>query len=125
MPVKAFLITGALLAGLGVILGAFASHGLKGRLDANLLSAFQTGVHYHLLHALALILVAVLMQQFPAASGLKWTGIAFIAGIVLFSGSLYLLATTGLRGFGPVTPLGGLLLIAGWIWLAWSCWRQL
>ncbi len=113
---------------MSVALGAFAAHGLKSRLDPAALSAFQTGVTYQFFHSLALCLLAVWLRQLakesthidPAAIA----GIAFVVGIVLFSGSLYVLSLGGPRWFGPVTPLGGLAFIVGWLALAWSAWRN-
>lgn len=101
-------------AGLAVILGAFAAHGLKNVLEPHLLSVFQTGVQYQFLHSLALILVVLLARYFPHALW-NWCSGLFLGGIVCFSGSLYLLALTGVKWFGPVTPLGGVLFIVGWI----------
>lgn len=107
---------------LAVILGAFAAHGLKGRLSESLMSAFQTGVQYQMYHSLALILLVVLYRQMPQ-SLLIWSGGFMLAGIVLFSGSLYLLALTQVKWFGPITPLGGLCFIAGWALLGLSVLR--
>lgn len=109
-----FLIVAAILGGTGVMLGAFASHGLKSKLSESLLSAFETGVTYQFYHALALFVLALWLKQSQSvwfvASGYLW-----LAGVVLFSGSLYALALTGVKWFGPITPIGGLLFIAGWI----------
>lgn len=98
---------------LSVILGAFAAHGLKSRLSETLLNTFQTGVQYQMYHSLALILVALLYRQMPHSILLYSAGFMF-AGIVLFSGSLYLLALTEIKWFGPITPLGGICFIIGW-----------
>ncbi|MFS6536022.1 DUF423 domain-containing protein [Idiomarina loihiensis] len=109
-----FLIVAAILGGTGVMLGAFASHGLKSKLSESLLSAFETGVTYQFYHALALFVLALWLKQSQSvwfvASGYLW-----LAGVVLFSGSLYALALTGVKWFGPITPIGGLLFIAGWV----------
>ncbi|WP_404402508.1 DUF423 domain-containing protein [Idiomarina seosinensis] len=109
-----FLIAAAVLGGSGVMLGAFAAHGLKSRLSDTLLNAFETGVTYQFYHALALLILALWLKQGQSvwfiASGYLW-----LAGVLLFSGSLYALALTGIKWFGPITPFGGLLLIAGWI----------
>ncbi len=120
---KHFLILGALAMALAVMLGAFGAHGLKARVSADALSAWQTGVQYHMIHALALLMVALLMAQFPAMPGLHWIGGLFLAGILLFSGSLYLLVLTGWRFLGPITPIGGVAFSLGWLGLLWSAWR--
>jgi uncharacterized membrane protein YgdD (TMEM256/DUF423 family) len=104
---------------LGVALGAFAAHGLKAILASDLLAAFETGVRYQMYHAFALFAAAWGFAHWRArlfAIG----GALFVAGIAVFSGSLYLLAFTGMRWFGAVTPIGGLALLAGWLCLAWG-----
>ena len=111
---KFVLIIASVLAGLSVVLGAFAAHGLKNRLEENLLNAFQTGVNYQMLHALALILIYLLARALPHTMW-NWSAGFMIAGIVCFSGSLYALALTGIKWFGPITPLGGLFFIVGWV----------
>ncbi|HVG13183.1 MAG TPA: DUF423 domain-containing protein [Flavisolibacter sp.] len=119
---KSFLLTGAILAGLGVVLGAFGAHGLKKLVGPETVSTFQTGVQYQMYHAFGLLLIAILFQQFHNTL-LQWAGVFFIGGIVLFSGSLYLLSllkakgTVGISGIGILTPIGGLLFITGWILL--------
>ena len=107
---------GSLLMFLGVALGAFGAHALKGKVDAYFLDVFKTGVLYHMVHALGLFAVAWLstMSQDPK---IFWAGILMITGIVLFSGSLYIICLTGIRAFGAVTPLGGLCFLAAWILL--------
>lgn len=117
---KTFLVIGALAMALGVILGAFGAHGLKNRLSPDLLAIYHTGVEYHLYHALGLLLVGILIQQFPQLSGLQVGGWLLFAGILIFSGSLYVLAISGVRWLGAITPIGGLAFIAGWVWIAWS-----
>ena len=120
---RVFFGLGALSAGLAVALGAFAAHGLRGRLSPEALATFETGARYHMYHALALLAVAWASARWPggATSAAGWL---FVAGTVLFSGSLYLLAVTGLRALGAITPLGGLAFIAGWIALAWAAWAS-
>ncbi len=112
-----FTFLAGVLGASGVAAGAFGAHGLRGRLDAAMMSAFETGVLYHLLHAVALLGVAWLAQRLPGplTSAAGWL---LVVGIVLFSGSLYVLALGGPRWLGPVTPLGGLALIAAWVLLA-------
>ena len=109
-----FLIIAALLGATGVMLGAFAAHGLRGRLPVNLFNAFETGVTYQFYHALALIALALWLKQ-TSSPWLIASGYLWLAGVVLFSGSLYALALTGIKWFGPITPIGGVLFILGWL----------
>lgn len=118
-----WLAVGSVLGGLGVALGAFGAHALRARVPAERLAVWQTATEYHLVHALALVAVGLLLRGAPSAAGAQAAGVSFSAGIVLFSGSLYLLVLTGQRWLGAITPLGGLLLILGWALLAWSAWR--
>lgn len=120
---KTFILMGAVAMALGVMLGAFGAHGLKNRLAPDLLAVYHTGVQYHLYHALGLLLVGVLVQQFPAIGGLRTGGWLLLAGILIFSGSLYVLAISGIRWLGAITPIGGTAFIAGWLWIAWSLLR--
>ena len=99
---------------LAVALGAFGAHALKARLDEYSLGVFRTAVEYHFYHSLALLAVGLLLLWHPGNGLLKFSGHGYLLGIVLFSGSLYLLAFTGIRGLGAVTPLGGLCFLAGW-----------
>ena len=116
---KTFLIAGAVFGGSGVALGAFGAHALKARLDASSLSTWETAVLYQLVHGLALLVVGVwLLQGGPAV--LRWAGWGYLIGVLLFSGSLYLLATLGASWLGPVTPLGGVAFIIGWLALLWA-----
>ena len=116
---KTFLLLGSLAAFLAVALGAFGAHGLRGRLAPDMLAVFQTGVQYPMYHALALILVAGIMGHLSGWL-IQTAGWCFVAGIVLFSGSLYLLAVTGVTTLGAITPIGGLLFLAGWACLAFA-----
>ena len=113
---RLFFTIGSLAAFLAVALGAFAAHGLKARLDASMLAAFETGVRYHMYHALALLAVGWAAMRWPGAA-VNASGWLFFAGIVLFSGSLYALSLSGVRWLGAITPLGGLCFLAGWAWL--------
>jgi uncharacterized membrane protein YgdD (TMEM256/DUF423 family) len=110
--------SGAILGLLAVALGAFGAHALEGRLTAEELATFETAVRYQMYHALALVAVAGLMKR--RSPGTELAGGAFLVGILLFSGSLYLLVLTGESWLGAVTPLGGLAYLAGWLALAWS-----
>lgn len=116
---KIFLVLASLNGFLAVSLGAFAAHALRDRLAAEMLSTFQTGVQYHMYHALALLGVGVLSLHFPNSSLLRATGYLFILGMILFSGSLYTLSITGVRWLGAITPLGGVAFIAAWGSLFW------
>ena len=108
-----FVLLGAIAAFLGVALGAFGAHGLRGRLSPDMLAVFETAVRYQMYHALALVLTSLLMARMTGWL-LSTAGVCFAAGIVLFSGSLYLLAFTGVTMFGAITPVGGLAFLAGW-----------
>jgi uncharacterized membrane protein YgdD (TMEM256/DUF423 family) len=115
---KLFLFLGSVNGFLAVALGAFGAHGLKGKLDPSMLTVFQTGVQYHLAHALALALVGVAAAWLPGSSSLRWAGWLFLAGIILFAGSLYALGITGHRWLGAITPFGGTAFLAGWVLLS-------
>jgi uncharacterized membrane protein YgdD (TMEM256/DUF423 family) len=117
-----WIAIGALNAAIAVGAGAFAAHGLRNRLEARALEIFETGARYQMYHAVAIVLAGML-ATFGASRGAQTAGWIFQAGIVLFSGSLYALALTGIRGLGAITPLGGLAFIAGWLWLGWTAWR--
>ena len=120
-----FLITaGALSAALSVALGAFAAHALKSRMPPEALAVFQTGVQYQFYHSLGLILVGILTQRHKGARLLTAAGILMAVGILLFSGSLYALSTTGIRSLGIITPIGGVAFIAAWLLLACGVWRS-
>jgi uncharacterized membrane protein YgdD (TMEM256/DUF423 family) len=117
---KLFIALGACAAALGVVLGAFGAHGLKARLGPELLAVYQTAVQYHLWHALGLVAIGIVAIHLPASAPLKWAGWLMLAGIVLFSGSLYVLAIAGVRWLGAVTPFGGAAFIAAWVTFAWA-----
>lgn len=121
---KIWLVLGAVGMALAVALGAFGAHGLKARLAPDLMAIYQTAVQYHVYHALGLLGVGLIARAYPDARGIRWAGAALLAGIVLFSGSLYLLALTDTRWLGAITPLGGLAFLGGWLTLAVSVWRQ-
>lgn len=114
-----FALLGALFGFLGVAAGAFGAHALRDRLSPDLAAVFETAVRYHLVHAIALLAVAALAGRWPA-TGWAWSGWLFVAGIVIFSGSLYVLALSGVRAWGAVTPVGGVVLLAGWLVLTWT-----
>jgi uncharacterized membrane protein YgdD (TMEM256/DUF423 family) len=114
---RTFLLAGAVAGLIAVAFGAFGAHGLRGRLTPDMLAVFETGVRYHMYHALALLLTAALAPRLDGRA-IVAAGWCFVAGIVLFSGSLYLLAVTGIRALGVVTPVGGVAFLAGWACLA-------
>jgi uncharacterized membrane protein YgdD (TMEM256/DUF423 family) len=113
-----FLLIGSLAGFLGVAAGAFGAHGLRSRLTAEMLTVFETAVRYQMYHVLALLLTAALIGRVGDARLLTIAGWSFVAGIVLFSGSLYALALTGTSVFGAITPLGGVAFLVGWACLA-------
>jgi uncharacterized membrane protein YgdD (TMEM256/DUF423 family) len=122
---RLFITLGALSGCLAVAAGAFGAHALRERLSASLLETFQTGATYQMYHALALVAVGILLARF-SVDGSTWltaAGWLFVAGTVLFSGSLYLLALTDLRWLGAITPLGGVAFLIGWLALAVGIWR--
>jgi len=136
---------GALNAALAVAAGAFAAHGLRARLSERALEIFETGARYHMYHALAMILAGLVAARAEASEraglgkegaaserearakgdrrGASTAGWIFLAGIAIFSGSLYALALTDVKALGAITPLGGLAFLVGWLWLAWAAWR--
>lgn len=119
---RSFLMLAAFFGFTGVALGAFAAHGLKNRLSADYLAIFHTGVTYQLVHTLALFGVALLATHIPGRI-VTWAGISFVIGILLFSGSLYLLTLTGISKLGIITPFGGVAFLLGWLFLGLAAWR--
>jgi uncharacterized membrane protein YgdD (TMEM256/DUF423 family) len=120
---RIFAVLGALSGFVAVGAGAFGAHALKARLTPDLLAVFDTGARYQMFHALALLAVAWACARWPGRTAMA-SGWCFVAGTLIFSGSLYLLALTGVRGFGAITPLGGVLFLAGWLLLALAAWRS-
>jgi uncharacterized membrane protein YgdD (TMEM256/DUF423 family) len=114
---RTFLALGALSAAISVAAGAFGAHALKARLPEDLLAVFETGARYQMFHALGLVAAAWAAERLGGAA-VAWAGWLFVAGTVLFSGSLYALALSGVRALGAITPLGGVAFIAGWVALA-------
>ncbi len=108
------MFIGALMAGVGVGLGAFGAHGLRGRISPEMLAVFETGIRYHMYHALALLATAALMPRIDGRAVII-AGWSFITGILIFSGSLYALALTGVTTLGAITPIGGVAFLVGWI----------
>jgi uncharacterized membrane protein YgdD (TMEM256/DUF423 family) len=120
---KFFILAGSITGALGVALGAFGAHALKNFLESSgRLETYETAVKYMFYHALALILVGILSKEFPVAA-LNNAGWAFLIGIVIFSGSLFLLCATGIKILGAITPIGGVAMIAGWLLLFWGIYK--
>lgn len=122
---KIFLILGSLNAFLAVALGAFGAHGLEGKLSERLLEVYKTGVQYQMFHALGLIVVALLTAPLQQTATIHWAGWLMFIGIVLFSGSLYLLSMTGIGSLGAITPLGGVAFLAAWLLVMVSAFKVL
>lgn len=119
---RLFVVLGSISAFVAVAAGAFGAHALRTQLTSDLLAVFDTAARYQMSHALALLAVAWACSRWPTRA-VRWSGWCFVAGTVLFCGSLYALAMTGQRGFGVVAPLGGLAFLVGWALLAFSAWR--
>lgn len=115
---KTFLLLGSASAALAVMLGAFGAHSLKNTLSPQMLTVYHTAVEYHFYHALGLLLIGLIARGMPDTALTAWAGGLMLAGILLFSGSLYLLSITGVRWLGAITPLGGMAFIAAWLLLA-------
>lgn len=111
---RTFLLIGSVLGFLGVVFGAFGAHALKSRLSSEMLAVFETGVRYQMYHVFAILIVAAAIGRLGDARLLTAAGWSFLAGIVLFSGSLYVLTLTGIGILGAITPIGGLLFLIGW-----------
>ena len=125
MTIKIAFLFAAFAGALGVLLGAFGAHGLRESIEPRLMETFQTAVQYQLIHALALLLVSLIIGWLGQSLSFDISAYAFMAGIILFSGSLYGLVLTDIRWLGPVTPLGGLCLIIGWLALLVGGFRQI
>ncbi len=120
---KTIIMTASVLLALAVAIGAFGAHGLKSHLSDEMLQNYKTGVEYHFYHALGLLLVGMLSLSMPSG-WLNWSAILLTVGIILFSGSLYVLAISGIKWLGAITPFGGLSFIAGWILLFIAVWKK-
>lgn len=120
---KIFVVLGSLSAFLGVGLGAFGAHGLKTKVTPEMLAVWQTGVLYHLVHALGLLLIGILCHLMPEAATARNAGWAILLGTVLFSGSLYLMVLTGIKPLGMITPFGGIAFLLGWLLLGVAAWQ--
>ena len=123
MP-KTFLILGAINAFFCIALGAFGAHGLKKILSADMLAVYQTGIQYHFYHASGILIIGLLLLHFPRSRLIPISGWLMMAGIVLFSLSLYILSLTGIRGLGMITPFGGVSFLGAWTLLIYAIWKE-
>jgi len=123
MSARIALAVAAVFLFAAVGLGAFGAHALRAKLAPDLMAVYQTAVQYHFWHALGLLAVGILLLQKPDNGMLAVVAWLLVAGLVLFCGSLYVLALTGIRGWGAVTPVGGVAFLAAWAALAWAAWR--
>lgn len=123
MKNQTILISGAVFMALGVLLGAFGAHALKTTLSPEMLAVYKTGVEYQFYHAIGLLLIGVIGFQVKSKY-LQWSGLFITIGIILFSGSLYVLTLSGIKAIGAITPIGGLSFVAGWIFLAVAIWKR-
>lgn len=121
---RTFIAIGSLCALLSVAIGAFGAHGLKGVLEPDMMANYQTGVQYQMMHSLGLIAVGLASGLLPASGHLRRAGWSMLMGIVLFSGSLYVLSLTGVRALGAITPFGGVAFLFGWLSLALAAWTS-
>jgi uncharacterized membrane protein YgdD (TMEM256/DUF423 family) len=122
---KLFLFTGSIVMALSVMIGAFGAHGLEPRLTERMMKNYQTGVQYHMIHGIGLLVVGLVALRLTSSGMLNGAGWSFVIGIILFSGSLYVMALTGITKLGAITPIGGLAFIVGWVLLATAVIRGL
>ncbi|MCM3783247.1 DUF423 domain-containing protein [Neobacillus mesonae] len=121
---KKWIVTGSILAMLSVMIGAFGAHIIEPIIGEERLSTYETGVQYHMMHALGILMIGFIGNSFGSSKALEWAGRMLLIGIILFSGSLYVLSITGIGILGAITPLGGICFITGWILTAVSVWRR-
>lgn len=114
---RTFIAWGSVLMALSVAIGAFGAHMLEGKISADELAVYETGVHYHMIHGIAVLIAGILAGALGESRKLFWAGTLFIAGVIIFSGSLYVLSISGIKWLGAITPIGGVSFIAGWIML--------
>lgn len=114
---RTFIAWGSVLMALSVAIGAFGAHMLEGKISADELAVYETGVHYHMIHGIAVLIAGILSGALGESRKLFWAGTLFIAGVIIFSGSLYVLSISGIKWLGAITPIGGVSFIVGWIML--------
>ncbi|WP_054957007.1 DUF423 domain-containing protein [Paenibacillus dakarensis] len=121
---RTFMAWGAVFMALSVAIGAFGAHMLEQKISVDALATYETGVQYHMIHGIALIITGLAAGLFGESRKLFWAGVLFIAGIIIFSGSLYILSVSGIKWLGAITPIGGVSFIAGWLMLMSSAWSH-
>lgn len=121
---RRWMMLGAILTMLSVAIGAFGAHMLKDKIGASAIATYETGVQYHMIHALALLIVGLTAGQLGASTKLKWAARLLFTGIIIFSGSLYVLSISGIKILGAITPIGGVAFIAGWLLFAMDIWQR-
>ncbi|MCM3131532.1 DUF423 domain-containing protein [Paenibacillus polysaccharolyticus] len=121
---RRWMMLGAILTMLSVAIGAFGAHMLKDRIGASAIATYETGVQYHMIHALGLLIVGLTAGQLGASTKLQWAARLLFAGIIIFSGSLYILSISGIKILGAITPIGGVAFIAGWLLFAMDVWQR-
>lgn len=121
---RTFMAWGAVLMALSVAIGAFGAHMLEGKISPDELAIYETGVQYHMIHGIAVIITGLAAGLFGESRKLFWAGVLFIAGTIIFSGSLYVLSVSGTKWLGAITPIGGVSFIAGWLVLMSSAWSR-
>lgn len=121
---RLFLLLGSINMALSIALGAFGAHGLKGKVSEKMIANWNTGAHYHMIHAIGLLIVGILISKAHNAGMFTTSGWLMLAGIILFSGSLYVMALTGITKLGAITPLGGLSFIIGWVLFSIAAYKQ-
>ncbi len=124
MLFKLFLIIGSINMALAVGLGAFGAHGLQGKITERMLEIYQTSVQYHMIHAIGILIIALAADRFGHPTILAWAGWTMLLGIIFFSGSLYILSTSGVKILGAITPIGGILFMVGWALLAIAAFKH-
>ncbi|KQY83871.1 hypothetical protein ASD24_08685 [Paenibacillus sp. Root52] len=121
---RKWMMLGAILMMLSVAIGAFGAHIVKEHIDAKALATYETGVQYHMIHAVALLIVGLTAGQLGESTKLRWSARLLLIGIIVFSGSLYVLSTTGIKILGAITPIGGVAFITGWLLFALDVWQR-
>ncbi|QOS77903.1 DUF423 domain-containing protein [Paenibacillus sp. JNUCC31] len=121
---RKWMMFGAVLTMLSVAIGAFGAHMLKDKIGADAIAVYETGVQYHMIHAIALLIIGLTAGQLGPSAKLKWAARLLFVGIIIFSGSLYVLSISGIKTLGAITPIGGVAFIVGWLLLAMDVWQR-